>query len=79
MCPVSFFHASWFSRFWFGGTAGAPAAGYDLSRRIRDMGLDKQVVVTSWMPPLQFARPMFTLDVGIYLRYPHIGGTALSG
>lgn len=48
---------------------------YDLAGHIRRMGLEGQVTITGWASPLQFAHNMFALDVGIHLRYPHIGGT----
>jgi len=54
---------------------GAPLEGYDLQQQIRDLGLEEHVIVTGWMPPWQFVRYMLALDVGIHLRYPHIGGT----
>jgi glycosyltransferase involved in cell wall biosynthesis len=54
---------------------GVVAEGYDLQGRIREMGLEKQVMITGWMPPAEFVRYMFALDVGMHLRYPHIGGT----
>lgn len=54
---------------------GASIPEYDLVGRIREMGLAEHVIVTGWLPPLQFVRYMFALDVGIHLRYPHIGGT----
>ncbi|HFQ93822.1 MAG TPA: glycosyltransferase [Anaerolineae bacterium] len=54
---------------------GAPANGYDLAGQIRRMGLADKVTITGWLPPPEFARQMFALDVGIHLRYPHIGGT----
>ena len=54
---------------------GAPIAGYDLRQQIRSLGLEEQVIITGWMPPWQFVRYMLALDVGIHLRYPHIGGT----
>ena len=54
---------------------GAPVEGYDLPRQIRELGLEQHVVITGWMPPWQFVRYMLALDIGIHLRYPHIGGT----
>ncbi|GJM43121.1 MAG: glycosyl transferase family 1 [Ardenticatenaceae bacterium] len=54
---------------------GFAADGYDLAGEIRQMGLENQVHLTGWQPPTAFVRNMFALDVGIHLRYPHIGGT----
>jgi len=54
---------------------GAPIEGYDLRQQIRHLGLEDKVFITGWMPPWQFVRYMLALDVGIHLRYPHIGGT----
>ncbi|MFN8596715.1 MAG: glycosyltransferase [Anaerolineae bacterium] len=54
---------------------GAPIEGYDLQQQIRDLGLEDKVFVSGWLPPWQFVRYMLALDVGIHLRYPHIGGT----
>ena len=54
---------------------GSVVAGYDLMGYIADMGLTEQVLLTGWLSPVQFVRYMFALDVGIHLRYPHIGGT----
>ena len=48
---------------------------YDLEGHIRGLGLEKQVTITGWASPLRFVENMFALDVGIHLRYPHIGGT----
>ena len=54
---------------------GPAVQGYDLSGYIHEMGLSDYVILTGWMPPVPFAQAMFALDVGIHLRYPHIGGT----
>lgn len=54
---------------------GSARPEYDLAGHVRRMGLDRQVTITGWASPLQFAQNMFALDVGIHLRYPHIGGT----
>jgi len=54
---------------------GAPIQGYDLAGQIRSLGLDQHVIVTGWKPPWEFVRYMLALDIGIHLRYPHIGGT----
>ncbi len=60
------------SKYILGGQA---LGGYDLAGQIKKMGLEDQVIITGWLPPPQFAQHMFALDVGIHLRYPHIGGT----
>lgn len=54
---------------------GAAAPEYDLEGEIRKMGLANKVVITGWLSLPEFVRQMFALDVGIHLRYPHIGGT----
>lgn len=55
---------------------GGPAVPeYDLAGHIRDMGLEGQVILTGWLNPSEFVHTMAALDVGIHLRYPHIGGT----
>jgi glycosyltransferase involved in cell wall biosynthesis len=60
------------SKYILGGFA---AADYDLAGYIRALGLERQIILTGWAPPPQFAKSMFALDMGIHLRYPHIGGT----
>ena len=42
---------------------------------IHELGLEKHVVLTGWMDPVSFTQHMYLLDIGIHLRYPHIGGT----
>jgi len=54
---------------------GPVVAGYDLADHIRKMGLEQHVVLTGWRSPAEFVRMMMALDIGIHLRYPHIGGT----
>lgn len=54
---------------------GQVMEGYDLAGQIKKMGLEDQVIITGWLPPPQFVQYMFALDVGIHLRYPHVGGT----
>lgn len=51
---------------------------YDLPARVRELGLEEQVVVTGWLDPIRFTELMFLADIGIHLRYPHIGGTPFS-
>lgn len=51
---------------------------YDLPGRARALGLENQVIVTGWLDPARFTELMFIADVGIHLRYPHIGGTPFS-
>lgn len=60
------------SRYILGGSV---VDDYDLTGRIRELGLTGQVEITGWLPPDEFVRYMLALDVGIHLRYPHIGGT----
>lgn len=48
---------------------------FDLPGLIRGLGLDRHVVLTGWLDPVRFAQHMYLADVGIHLRYPHIGGT----
>jgi glycosyltransferase involved in cell wall biosynthesis len=50
-------------------------AGYDLRGRIRELGLESQITITGWLPPIDFVHCMLALDIGIHLRSPHIGGT----
>jgi glycosyltransferase involved in cell wall biosynthesis len=42
---------------------------------VRYIGLADRVILTGWQSPPDFARYMLALDIGIHLRYPHIGGT----
>jgi glycosyltransferase involved in cell wall biosynthesis len=49
--------------------------GFDLPGLIEGLGLDEEVVLTGWLDPVRFAQHMFLADIGIHLRYPHIGGT----
>jgi len=48
---------------------------FDLPGLIHGLGLDEQVVLTGWLDPVQFTQHMVLADIGIHLRYPHIGGT----
>lgn len=48
---------------------------YDLPGLIRELGLSDHVILTGWMDPVPFTQHMYLLDVGIHLRYPHVGGT----
>ncbi len=48
---------------------------FDLPGLIHGLGLDGDVVVTGWLDPVRFTQNMYLADVGIHLRYPHIGGT----
>ncbi|OQY49009.1 MAG: hypothetical protein B6242_00550 [Anaerolineaceae bacterium 4572_78] len=60
------------SKFILGGFA---IPEYDLAGYIQEIGLTEHVIITGWLPPKAFSEMMFALDVGIHLRYPHIGGT----
>ena len=51
---------------------------YDLPGRVEELGLQDQVVITGWLDPIRFTELMFVVDVGVHLRYPHIGGTPFS-
>ena len=51
---------------------------YDLPGQIQALGLDEQVIVTGWLNPIRFTELMFIADIGVHLRYPHIGGTPFS-
>ncbi|MGD2178036.1 MAG: glycosyltransferase [Anaerolineae bacterium] len=48
---------------------------FDLPGLIHGLGLDEHVVLTGWLDPVRFAQHMYLADIGIHLRYPHIGGT----
>ena len=48
---------------------------YDLPGLIRRLGLDESVILTGWMDPVPFTQHMYLLDIGVHLRYPHVGGT----
>lgn len=54
---------------------GGHPPDYDLPGLIHRMGLEEHVVLTGWMDPVHFTQHMYLLDIGIHLRYPHIGGT----
>jgi glycosyltransferase involved in cell wall biosynthesis len=54
---------------------GQHVQDYDLPGLIHELGLDDHVVLTGWMDPVLFTQHMHLLDVGIHLRYPHVGGT----
>ena len=54
---------------------GSHPHDYDLPGLIQRLGLDGHVVLTGWMDPVRFTQHMYLLDIGIHLRYPHIGGT----
>lgn len=51
---------------------------YDLPGKVRSLGLGEHVIVTGWLDPIRFTELMFVADVGVHLRYPHIGGTPFS-
>ena len=51
---------------------------YDLPGRVRALGLEDRVIITGWLDPIRFTELMFIADVGVHLRYPHIGGTPFS-
>ena len=51
---------------------------YDLPGKVQTLGLDDHVVITGWLDPIRFTELMFITDVGVHLRYPHIGGTPFS-
>ena len=51
---------------------------YDLPGLIHGLDLDDHVILTGWMDPVSFTQHMYLLDIGIHLRYPHIGGTPFS-
>jgi glycosyltransferase involved in cell wall biosynthesis len=51
---------------------------YDLPGKVRMLGLEDHVIVTGWLDPIRFTELMFIADVGVHLRYPHIGGTPFS-
>ncbi|MBN1454112.1 MAG: glycosyltransferase family 4 protein [Anaerolineales bacterium] len=50
-------------------------ARYDLPGIIHKYDLDDHVRITGWMDPIAFTQHMQLLDLGVHLRYPHIGGT----
>lgn len=52
--------------------------GYDLPGRVRELGLEDRVTLTGWLDPIRFTELMLITDVGVHLRYPHIGGTPFS-
>ncbi len=54
--------------------SGFAVPGYDLAAHIEQMGLSEYAIITGWLPPEAFSRQMAAFDVGIHLRYPHIGG-----
>ncbi len=54
---------------------GSHPKGYDLPRLVRDLGLGQHVLLTGWKDPVPFTQHMCLLDVGVHLRYPHVGGT----
>ena len=54
---------------------GSHPQDYDLPGLIRELGLEEHVVLTGWMDPVRFTQHIYLLDIGIHLRYPHIGGT----
>lgn len=54
---------------------GSHPSGFDLPGLIRELGLDDYVVLTGWLDPVRFTEHMYLADIGIHLRYPHIGGT----
>lgn len=48
---------------------------FDLPGMIHRLGLDEHVRLTGWLDPVRFTQHMYLADIGIHLRYPHIGGT----
>jgi len=54
--------------------SGFAVPEYNLASHIEQMGLTPYVTLTGWLPPDEFSRQMAAFDVGIHLRYPHIGG-----
>ena len=54
---------------------GSHPPNYDLPWLIRKLGLSEHVVLTGWMDPVAFTQHIYLLDIGVHLRYPHIGGT----
>lgn len=54
---------------------GSHPKSYDLPGIIHQLELDEHVVLTGWMDPIPFTQLMYLLDIGIHLRYPHVGGT----
>lgn len=54
---------------------GNVVENYSVETLVHQLGLEEQVIITGWLPPKEFVRYMFALDVGIHLRFPHIGGT----
>lgn len=54
---------------------GSHPHDFDLPGLIRELGLDEHVVLTGWMDPVSFTQHMYLVDIGIHLRYPHVGGT----
>lgn len=48
---------------------------YNLRGLIGELGLSDHVALTGWMDPVPFTQHMYLLDIGIHLRYPHVGGT----
>ncbi len=54
--------------------SGFAVPEYNLNAHIEQMGLSDYVTITGWQPPDAFSRQMAAFDVGIHLRYPHIGG-----
>ncbi len=51
---------------------------YDLPRKAQSLGLGDRVIVTGWLDSVRFTELMFITDVGVHLRFPHIGGTPFS-
>jgi glycosyltransferase involved in cell wall biosynthesis len=51
---------------------------YDLPGKARELGVKDRVIVTGWLDPVRFTELMLVADVGVHLRYPHIGGTPFS-
>ncbi len=54
--------------------SGFAVPHYNLAAHIEQMGLSPYTMITGWLPPEPFSRQMAAFDVGIHLRYPHIGG-----
>jgi len=53
---------------------GAPQDESALRARIASLGLNEHVRMTGWVPADEFVKSMLLLDIGVQLRYPHVGG-----
>lgn len=54
---------------------GSHPRDFDLPGMIQRLGLEEHVRLTGWLDPIRFTQHMHLADIGIHLRYPHIGGT----